>query len=214
MTIFRQSLRASTLATTLACTLWAHAATAQDAQLYEDTADPTASYVRVITAGDAVAVIDGQSFDSVASGVTPYVQVAAGDVSVMIGDIKGEGMVEPASYYTFLVGADAKSTMVRDEITNSPAQADLSLYNLSDLPSVDLFVPKAKAMALTGVPQSESRAVTLKAPLTLDFEVRSGETQLALLSAVELKRREGVTVIFVGSAGNYTAMVAENAISN
>ena len=56
--------------------------------------------------------------------------------------------------------------------------------------------------------------MTLKAPLTLDFEVRDGETVLASLPAIEMRRRAGVTVVFSGSAGAYSAFSTENLYSN
>lgn len=192
----------------------ATAALAQDGGLYEDVANPEASFVRVIDAGTPVAVIQSASFDSVEGGVTPYV-VIDGDTEVKItsGETTTTETIEPATFYSFVVGADGSSALVVDRISNNPAQADVTFYNLSDIASADLYVPQAKAMAIEGVAMNGGGAVALKAPLTLDFEVRDGESVVATLPAVALKRREGVAIVLSGTGGNYTATVAPNALA-
>lgn len=189
-------------------------ALAQDNSLYEDPADPNASFVRVISPGETLAVVANQTFDAVQGGVTPYVTVIAGTVSVAVGDLATEGDIPPTSFYTFIRGTDGTLHMVQDDITNSPAQADLVFYNLSDLPSVDLFVPSVDAIAIEAITQNTSRQVTLKAPLTLDFEVRDGDEILASLTAIEMRRRAGVTVVFSGAGGDYSVYSTENLYAN
>lgn len=189
-------------------------ALAQDNQLYEEPADPNASFVRIVSPGETLAVVQGNTFDNVQGGVTPYVTLAPGAVSVTVGGLAGEGEIPPASFYSFVSGTDGTLHLLQDVITNSPAKADLVFYNLSDLPSVDLFVPAVDTLALEDIVQNTSRQVTLKAPLTLDFEVRAGATVLASLPAIEMRRRAGVTVVFSGNAGDYTAFSTENLYSN
>jgi alginate O-acetyltransferase complex protein AlgF len=197
-----------------ALALAASPAFAQDNQLYEDPADPDASFVRIVSPGDTLAVVGENTFDNVQGGVTPYVMMVAGPVSVAVGDLVSDGDIPPTSFYSFVAGTDGTLHLLQDVITNSPAKADLVFYNLSDLPMVDLFVPSVDALALEGIAQNTSRQVTLKAPLTLDFEVRDGATVLASLPAIEMRRRAGVTVVFSGSAGDYTAFSTENLYSN
>lgn len=194
--------------------LFAGHAMAQDNQLYEEPADPNASFVRIVSPGQTLAVVGSSTFDNVQGGVTPYVMMAAGPISVAVGDLAGNGEIPPASFYTFAAGSDGTLHLLQDVITNSPAKADLVFYNLSDLPSVDLFVPAVDAMALEDIAQNLSRQVTLKAPLTLDFEVRDGATILASLPGVSMRRRAGVTVVFSGTAGAYTAFSTENLYFN
>lgn len=192
----------------------ATAALAQDGGLYEDVANPEASFVRVIDAGTPVAVIQSASFDGVEGGVTPYV-VIDGDTEVKItsGETTATEAIEPATFYSFVVGADGSSALVVDKISNNPAQADVTFYNLSDIASADLYVPQAKAMAIEGVAVNGGGAVALKAPLTLDFEIRDGDAVVATVPAVELKRREGVAIVLSGTGGSYTATVAPNALA-
>lgn len=199
---------------TLPLLVLASAAMAQDASLYEDVANPDATFVRVVDATASVAAIQSASFDRLEKGVTPYV-VIDGETEVRItsGDTTATEQVEPATFYSFVVGADGSSALVVDKITRNPAQADVSFYNLSDIASADLYVPQAKAMAIEGVAPKSGGAVALKAPLTLDFEVRDGETVLATIPAVDLKRREGVAIVLSGTAGSYTATVTPNALA-
>lgn len=189
-------------------------AIAQDNQLYEDPADADASFVRIVSPAETLAVVGDKTFDDVQGGVTPYVMVSAGPISVAVGDQTGAGDIPPSTFFTFATGADGSMHLLQDMITNSPAQADLVFYNLSDLPSVDLYVPSADTVALSAVEQKTSRIVTLRAPLTLDLEVRYGTAVLASLSDIGMRRRAGVTVVFSGSDGDYSAFGTENLYSN
>lgn len=195
-------------------TILAAPAYAQDNQLYEDPADPNASFVRIVSPGDTLAVVGDETFENVQGGVTPYVMMAAGPVSVAVGDLVSKGDVPPTSFFSFVAGSDGKLHMLQDAITNSPAKADLVFYNLSDLASVDLFVPLVDAMAIEGITQNTSRQVTLKAPLILDFQVLDGEEVLATLAGIQMRRRAGVTVVFSGEAGAYSVFSTENLYSN
>jgi alginate O-acetyltransferase complex protein AlgF len=200
----------------LACVfaLAAAPAFAQDNQLYEQPADPNASFVRIVSPGESLAVVGGNTFENVQGGVSPYVMMKAGPVSVAVGDLVGNGDIPPTSFYTFVTGMDGTLHLLQDTIENSPAKADLVFYNLSDLASVDLFVPAVDALALADIVQNTSRQVTLKAPLMLDFEVRNGDVVLATLPGVSMRRRAGVTVVFSGTAGAYTAFSTENLYLN
>ena len=77
--------------------------------------------------------------------------------------------------------------------------------------SVDLFVPSAKVKAIEAVAGDTAKSVALKAPLTLDFEVQSEGATVAKVASLDLKRRGGVSIIFSGTAGNYSAAAVENA---
>ncbi|GGC11365.1 hypothetical protein GCM10011363_29990 [Marivita lacus] len=198
----------------LALAVCAAPAAAQDNQLYEEPADPNASFVRVVAPGETVAVVGNETFENVVGGVTPYVMTTKGTISVALGNMVGDGEIPPTSFFTFVEGNDGTLHLLRDNIENSPAKADLVFYNLSDLSSVDLFVPRVGAMALDNVAQHTSRQVALKAPLTLDFEVREGDAVLATLPAVRMRRRAGVTVVFSGVSGDYTAFSTENLYFN
>ena len=76
---------------------------------------------------------------------------------------------------------------------------------------MNLFVPSAKVNAIEGVAGDTAKSVALKAPLTLDFEVQADGATVAKVAALDLKRRGGVSIVFSGSGGNYTATAVENA---
>ena len=194
--------------------LAASAAMAQDAGLYEDIANPDASFVRVVDAGSATIMIQSASFADLTGGVTPYVVIdGKTEVQIVVGAATATEAVKPATFYSYVVGADGKGVLVTDKITRSPAQADVTFYNLSDVASVDLYAPQAKAVAVGGVAMGNGGSVALKAPLTLDFEVRDGDKVLGTIPAVALVRREGVAIVFSGTAGAYTATATPNALS-
>ncbi len=211
MTMNRGWIKALTL--TLALSV-APPALAQDGGLYEDVPDPNASFVRVVGANLTNGVIDSTAFSDLAAGVSGYVVVPkAGEVSITTGVDEAKVTVEAGKYYSYIVGTDGTGKLVAEDISSSPAQAVVTVFNLSDKPSVDLFVPAAKAVAVKAVASNSSSSVALKAPLTLDFEVREGDTALASLAGVDLQRRGGVAIVFRGTAGAYEVVMAPSSLA-
>jgi len=187
---------------------------AQDGGLYEDVLDPNAAFVRVIAAPMEGALVQTTSFDALSEGVSPYVVIGEpGEVKVTAGMAEGTVDVSPGSWTTFVVKADGTGVFLNDEVKANPSQSDVAFYNLSDVPSADLYVPAAKAAAVPGVAMGEGGNVALKAPLTLDFEARDGDTVLASVTGVDLKRRDGVTFVLRGQGGSYELVAVPNAIS-
>jgi len=190
--------------------LLAGPALAQDEGLYPEPSSPDAAFLRVhAPSGTAVAVGD-QTLQPGEIGFTPYVEVAPGPVTV---SVEGqETTVEPApnTHYTFVAREEDGGKLLADGVTGSPAQADLVFYNLSDLDAVDVFVPSADAMAVEGVASDAEASVALRAPLTLDLQIRNGEDTLAEVSGVELVRSGGTSVVLSGEAGAYEAHAEQN----
>lgn len=192
----------------------ATAATAQDGGLYEDVPDPNAAFLRVIGADLTAATVNGTSLEGLDTGISPYVVITdAGDITVDADAQSSTATVAPATFHTLLIAPDGTRTVVTDPLTLSPAQADVTFYNLSDIASVDLFVPQAKAKALEGIAPGSGGSVALKAPLTLDFEARDGDTTLATAPGIALERRQGVALVLRGSGGSYDLVSAPNAIA-
>lgn len=205
MTINRGWIKALTLTLAVSVVLPAFA---QDGGLYEDVPDPNASFVRVVGANLTNAVVDTTAFGDLPSGVSGYVVVAQpGEISITAGVDETKVTVEAGKYYSFVIGADGTKTLVAEDVSSSPAQAVVTVFNLSDKPIVDLFVPAASAVAVKDVSVNSSASVALKAPLTLDFEVREGDAVLASLSGVDLQRRGGVAIVFRGTAGVYDVVM-------
>ncbi len=188
-------------------------AISQDAALYDNITNPDASFVRVIVEPLGLGAVQGTPFEAIESGVSPYVVIdEPGEVSVAAGSVQGSLEVAAGGFYTYALASDGTANVITDTITRSPGQADVAFYNLSDIPSADLFVPAANAVAIAEVAAGEAGAVALKAPLTLDFEARQGDEVLGSVSAVDLRRREGVTLTLRGKDGSYVLRADANAL--
>lgn len=190
--------------------LLAGPALAQDDGLYPEPSSPDASFLRIHAPDGAAVAVGDQTLVPGEVGFTPYVEVAPGPVTV---SVEGqETTVEPApnTHYTFVVTSESGGELLTDGVTGSPAQADLVFYNLTDLDAVDVFVPSADAMALEGVAADEEASVALRAPLTLDLQIRNGEDILAEVSGVELVRSASTSVVLSGDAGAYEARSEQN----
>ncbi|PRY77778.1 alginate O-acetyltransferase complex protein AlgF [Yoonia maritima] len=181
-----------------------------DDGLYQDVADPNSSFVRVVAPGQTVASINGESVSDIASGVSDYVNVMPGEIDVVVPNGTGVVEVGPSAYYTVLFTEDGQTEIVTDDITNSPSKADISIYNLTDTPSIDVFVPQANAVAVEGIEAMQGQSVAIKAPLTLDFELRSGDEVLATVSEVELIRNAGVSIVLLQTDDGYSAFATDN----
>lgn len=190
------------------------AARAQDGGLYEDVPDPNAAFLRVVGADLTAATVNGTNLEGLDTGISPYVVITdAGDITVDADAQSSTATVTPATFHTLLIAADGTRTLVTDTLSLSPAQADVTFYNLSDIPSVDLYVPAAKAKAVEGIAPNAGGTVALKAPLTLDFEARDGDTVLASAKGIALERRQGVALLLRGSGGTYELLSAPNDIA-
>jgi alginate O-acetyltransferase complex protein AlgF len=206
-------LRSTLLKASFAATLLLSAAPAlaQDDGLYDAPIDPNSAFVRVLVPGAAVAVVNGTTVDDVTDGLSAYVNVAPGDIQVSAGDFAGSVTAAPGAYYTYASTSAGEPLLLTDQPASDPSKATVYFYNLSDKPSVDLFVPSAKVKAIEGVPVDTGKSVALKAPLTLDFEVQADGATVAQVASLDLKRRGGVSIVFSGSGGTYTATAVENA---
>lgn len=206
-------LRSSLLSASLSALLLSVAspALAQDDGLYDAPVDPNSAFVRVLAPGAAVAIVNGTTVDDITDGLSPYVNVAPGDIQVAAGDVSGSVTASPGAYYTYAWSAAGQPLVLTDQPASDPSKATVYFYNLSDMASVDLFVPSAKVKAIEAVAGDTAKSVALKAPLTLDFEVQSEGATVAKVASLDLKRRGGVSIIFSGTAGNYSAAAVENA---
>lgn len=180
-----------------------------DNGLYEPAPDPDASFVRLIAPGEASGSIATKAMSKL-EAVTPYVSVTPGEVSVKAGGTDTTVTVEKGGFYTVTLASGGTAATLKDTIIASPAKADLAFYNLSDLAGLSLFVPAANANVAEGIDPSAMFAAALKAPLTLDFEVRNGDEVVATIPAVELRRKEGVTIVITGRAGDYNGFATNN----
>lgn len=204
-------LRAALLGS-FAVALFAQPSAADDAGLYDKPIDPHSAFVRVISPGSSIASVLNNSFDGLEDGVSPYVAVQPGNINVSSRLSQTNVSADAGKFYTAILTKDGVSTF-QDDVTKNPARASLAFYNLSDHKDVSLFVPQAKAEAISSVPSGESKTVALRAPLTVDFVVRADGKDIASLSAVELKRDGGVTIVLTGSGDAVSAVAVQSKIA-
>ncbi|MDO6591927.1 hypothetical protein DS901_12620 [Loktanella sp. D2R18] len=181
-----------------------------DDGLYQDVSDPNSSFVRVVAPGQTVASIDGESVQDILSGVSGYVNVMPGEIDVVLPIGTGVIDVAPSSYYTVVFTEDGQSEVIADDITNSPSKADISVYNLTDSDNVALFVPQANTVAIDAVDIMDGKSIAIRAPLTLDFELRIGDEIVAIVEQVDLQRNAGVSIVLMENADGYSAFATDN----
>lgn len=196
-----------------ALTLPALGAWAGDDGLYEGVFDPDSSFVRVVAPGQSFASIDDTTIRDLDGGVSAYVNVMPGQIEVTMPDGSTTVDVQPASHYTVVMAQGSQPVVLQDEITQSPSRADISVYNLSSRNDVELFVPAAKAVAIEGVGPEGGKSVAIKAPLTLDLEMRADEEVLASVAQVALERKAGMSLVLTEADGGFTATAVPNSYS-
>jgi hypothetical protein len=187
-------------------------AVADDGALYAKPIDPKAAFVRVIAPGSSIASVKSSSFNQLTGGVSPYVAVTPGEVSVSSSFGQANVSAKAGKFYSAVLTATGETT-VEDDMTKNPAKATLTLYNLTERAQLDLFVPQAGADAVSDVTRGASKSVALRAPLDLDLVVRDGETELARIGKVEFKRLAGIAVVVTGSGDTINAIAVPSTIA-
>ena len=185
-----------------------------DNGLYKDVRDPDASFVRLIVPGKNHGRIASAGVADLDNGVSHFVHVEPGEVKVAVEGAESSFTVAPRTVYSVIVAEDGTPVPLPEKLESNPAKADVSFFNLTDRDGLDLFVPRAKANVAQGIAAGRNDSVAVKAPLTLDFEVKSGDEVLASVPGVELRRKEGVSIIVTGRDGDYRAFAHANAFMN
>lgn len=203
----------------LLCAIAAPAvAAADDAGLYDAPPSPDSSFVRIlnpaVSGGPEAVVVDGKEITATAASLSPYLEVASGDVTIEGGDAVKKVSIEPGAYATVVVREGAVQVLFKDAVLVNPAKSRLYFYNMSDAEKVTLFVPAAKVDAIKEVGAGQGMSVELKAPLQLDFVAQAGGRDLARFPGVSLQRRGGQSLILFGSGGNYTGAVVKNSLES
>ena len=195
---------------TAVAALFSATAFADDAGLYQGVFDPNSSFIRVVAPGESIVAIDGQTLRDMEAGVSGFVNVMPGDIPVSASLASTSVSAGPGAHYTLIMRDDQTMAVLEDAIINDPAKADVTLYNLTDTAAVELFVPQANATAIEAVDTMSGETVGLRAPLTLDFEVRADGETLATVSALDLQRGVGVSIVLIETDGTYSATATTN----
>jgi alginate O-acetyltransferase complex protein AlgF len=187
------------ITTLLIATCLTAPAMAQDGGLYPEPSSPDASFLRVLDADGGGARIGTTDVETNEAGFTPYVEVQPGSIDLDIANDASEVEVGANTHYTVIADGE-ETTLIEDAVEDSPAQADLLVYNLGDLETFDLYAVEAETAAMSDVAPGGHAGVALKAPLTLTFELRQDGETLASLDPVTLERGTGSTVVVTGDA--------------
>lgn len=185
-------------------------AVANDTGLYEDVFAPNSSFVRVVAPGQSFVAIDGTTLRDIETGVSGFVNVMPGDIPISASSGSMSLSAGAGAHYTLIMLDNETVEIIEDTIVNDPAKADVTLYNLSDMSDVELFVPLADTVAIGGVGSMSGETVSLRAPLTLDFEVRSGGETLAVVSGIDLQRGAGVSIVLTETSDGFSAEATSN----
>ncbi len=183
---------------------------AADKGLYEDVFAPNSSFIRVLAPQDTFATVNGTTVKDFDAGVSDYVNVLPGSIEVSLSGNATTVEAGAATHYTLIKLDDDSFEVVTDEITNNPSKSDVTLYNLTATEGVELYAPLADAVAIEAVGPMAGSSRSLKAPLTLDFELRADGKVLAEVPQIELIRRSGVSIVLTETDGTYTATATRN----
>ena len=190
--------------------LTALAASAGDDGLYQDVFDPQSSFVRVLAPGLTFAAIDGGRIDGFEAGLSSYVNVMPGPIDIVLADTSTVLEAAPSTHYTIVFDDRGEPVTLVDTLELSPAKADVTLLNMTSKDDVELFVPAADAVAIDAVGADTGKSVALRAPLTLDFVLRTGDETLSSVAAVDLQRQSGVTIVLSESETGFDAVAVPN----
>lgn len=188
---------------------------AQNVDLYEPPRDPDASYIRVFAPDARMVSVDGRPAELNATGASAYLRVQPGTQNVTIDGHETSIDVPTAAFFTVLKGAGRAPSVHLDQSLQSPTQAEVAFYNLSDLPVADLHVVEPAVLAIAEIGSMNSGEVSIRAPLTLDFAVAEpGGTPLAKVETVTLERSRAKSLYLFGSVGAYTLVAVSDAFQD
>jgi alginate O-acetyltransferase complex protein AlgF len=182
---------------------------AQEDGLYAPAPPADAAFVRVLHAvPDApalsVTVADVAYGDVAFAAVSPYRVVTQGTRTLKAGDISQDLEVSAGKFYTLAITPQGV-TVLEDASSTNRAKALLSLYNLSELPSVDLKTADGKTDVLVGVAAGTQKSIEVNG-ITVDLAVLSEGKELQAFPGVSLERGAAYSVVVLGTAAAPTVI--------
>ncbi len=178
-------------------------ALAQENGLYAPAPPADAAFIRIIhTAPDASALsasIGDVTYDELAfATASPYKVVLQGQRTLTAGEMTENLEVVAGKFYTLAVTGNGV-IVLEDATSTNRAKALLSLYNLSDLPSVDLKTADGKTEVLMDVSAGTQKSIEVNG-ITVDLAVSSEGTELQAFSGVSLERGAAYSAFVLGTA--------------
>lgn len=178
-------------------------ATAQENGLYAPAPPADAAFIRLIHAApDAPAVsatLGDVSYDELSfATASSYRVVLQGTHTLTAGELSQNLEVAAGKFYTVAI-TPTGVTVLEDPISTNRAKALLSLYNLSDIASVDLKTADGKTEVLMGVASSTQKNIEVNG-ITVDLAVSSEGADLQAFPGVSLERGAAYSAIVLGTS--------------
>ncbi len=188
-----------------------------DTALYDPAPPPNSAFLRIVSAAPTPATdvkIAGNAVELGEANVSGYVVVPGGKSAVEASGKSGEVDCPSGKYCSVVFGLASGSgpTLIVDEVLSNPAKSGLHFYNLTDQPALTLFAPDQKVDLFKDVASGAMQFRQVGA-VTVNFVVKAGDSEVAKLDGVELKRRTGHSVIVSGTTGSIAATVVENTVT-
>ncbi len=184
---------------------------AQDEGLYDPVAPEGSAFVRLINAGTkedgVIPTIRGKAYGNVSyDKVGAYVPLKEGAADITARDAKASETLASGAYYTAVLNGDAL-TVLKDEAVKDQSKALIAFYNLSDKKlSLKTADGKIEVVAATDTGKSGFREIN---PLAIQLALYDGDTKVADVPAVELKRNASTAVVALkGKDGKIAAVQA------
>jgi alginate O-acetyltransferase complex protein AlgF len=175
---------------------------AQDEGLYAPAPPADAAFVRIVHAVESAPAVSptvgDTNYDEVSfAQSSPYKVVTQGTRTVTLGDNSQDLEVVAGKFYTLAITASG-ITIIEDASSSNRAKALLSLYNLSDLPNVDLKTADGKTDVLTGVTPGTQKSIEVNG-ITVDLAALS-DTEIQAFPGIKLERGAAYSVMVLGGA--------------
>lgn len=177
---------------------------AGDDGLYENLFPAESGFIRFIGTEGQVAVVNGTRVEIPTNRITDYQNVPVGLAKIHHGSARLEVEIHAQTHLSAMIMSDGSLRVFEETIVAHPGKSDVLFINMSDQKDLTLFVPEAEAALFEGITTYESRAIAIRAPLSLSFQVRQGDTVLGTLAPVSLRRKEGLTIVFSETEGRET----------
>lgn len=185
--------------------------------LYDPAPPPGSAFVRIINAtgtAELASKLDGAAWTrTTASGPSEYRPVPAGDHQAAIGAESATFAVEAGRFYSIVAGGDAAApqlTVMPDAKLDSMAKALVSLYNLTDMPTLSLKTADGKVAVIEGV-AADAAGNRQVNPLKVQFAVFDGEQSIAAIDEVSIERGAAYSVIVTDIGGKLQVQWARSA---
>ena len=185
--------------------------------LYDPAPPPGSAFVRVINATATPALdttLDGAGWTKTeAAGPSAYRPVPAGQHEAAVGGKSTSFAVEAGQFYSVVADGDAAApalSVLPDPKLDSMAKALISLYNLTDKPSLSLKTADGKVAVIdaVGADAAGNRQVN---PLKVQFAVFEGDQPIAQIDEVSIERGAAYSVIVTDIGGKLQAQWVRSA---